>query len=52
MMVSNMIKFSMFLKKREYENVDMDWQIYRNETHTSVIPFSLNGTLMTLYGKN
>lgn len=51
MMVSNMIKFSMFLKKRNYENIDMNWRIYRNETHTSVIPFSLNGTLTTLYGK-
>ncbi|GAA0746944.1 alpha/beta hydrolase [Gaetbulibacter jejuensis] len=51
MMVSNMIKFSMFLKKRNYDNVDIDWYIYRNETHTSVIPFCLNGTLSTLYGK-
>lgn len=50
MMVSNMIKFSMYLKKGNYENVDMDWRIYRNETHTSVIPFSLNGTLTKLYG--
>ena len=51
MMVSNMIKFSLYLKKSNYENVDMNWRIYRNETHTSVIPFSLNGTLTTLYGK-
>jgi len=29
----------------------MDWKIYRNESHTSVIPFSLNGTLTNLYGK-
>ena len=51
MMVSNMIKFSLYLKKSNYGNVDMNWRIYRNETHTSVIPFSLNGTLTTLYGK-
>ena len=51
MMVSNMIKFSLYLKKSNYENVDMNWRIYRNESHTSVIPFSLNGTLTTLYGK-
>jgi hypothetical protein len=51
MMVSNMIKFSMFLKKRNYDNIDMNWKIYRNESHTSVIPFSLNGTLTNLYGK-
>jgi predicted alpha/beta superfamily hydrolase len=50
MMVSNMIKFSLYLKKSNYENVDMNWRIYRNESHTSVIPFSLNGTLTTLYG--
>lgn len=51
MMVSNMIKFSMFLKKRNYDNIDMNWYIYRNETHTSVIPFCFKGTLTTLYGK-
>lgn len=51
MMVSNMIKFSLYLKKSNYENIDMNWRIYRNESHTSVIPFSLNGTLTTLYGK-
>tara|TARA_R100001369_G_scaffold74987_1_gene103797 strand:+ start:1655 stop:2542 length:888 start_codon:yes stop_codon:yes gene_type:complete len=50
-MVSNMIKFSLYLKKSNYENIDMNWRIYRNESHTSVIPFSLNGTLTTLYGK-
>lgn len=51
MMVSNMIKFSLHLKKSNYVNVDMNWKIYRNESHTSVIPSSLNGTLRTLYGK-
>ncbi len=51
MMVSNMVKFSLYLKKNSYENVDMNWRIYRNESHTSVIPLSLNGTLTTLYGK-
>ena len=51
MMVSNMIKFSLYLKKSNYENIDMNWRIYRNESHTSVIPYSLNGTLTTLYGK-
>lgn len=50
-MVSNMITFSLHLKKRKYENVDMDWRIYRNKTHRSVIPLSLNGTLTTLYKK-
>ena len=51
MMVSNMIKFCLYLKKSNYENVEMNWKIYRNESHTSVIPFSLNGTLTNLYGK-
>lgn len=50
-MVSNMIDFSLYLKKRNYKNVDMDWRIFRNQTHASVIPSSLNGTLTTLYGK-
>ncbi|WP_299334055.1 alpha/beta hydrolase-fold protein [uncultured Psychroserpens sp.] len=51
MMVSNMIKFSLYLKKNNYEHIDLNWRIYRNENHTSVIPFSLNGTLKTLYEK-
>lgn len=51
MMVLNMMKFSMFLKKRNYNNVFMDWHIFRNETHTSVIPFCLNGTLIALFKK-
>lgn len=51
-MVTNMIQFSLNLKKRNYKNVDMNWKIYRNESHTSVIPNSLNGTLLSLYGKN
>ncbi len=51
MMVSNMVKFSLSLKKNNYKNIDMNWRIYRNESHTSVIPSSLSGTLTTLYGK-
>lgn len=51
MMVSNMVKFSLYLKKSNYENIEMNWKIYKNESHTSVIPFSLNGTLTNLYGK-
>lgn len=51
MMVSNMMKFSLYLKKANYENIDMNWRIYRDETHTSVIPSSLNGTLINLYYK-
>jgi len=51
MMVSNMVKFSLYLKKTNYKNIDMNWRIYINESHTSVIPLSLNGTLSYLYGK-
>jgi predicted alpha/beta superfamily hydrolase len=52
MMVSNMIKFSLYLKKNNYKNIDMNWRIYRNKTHSSVIPSSLRGTLTNLYKKN
>ena len=51
-MVSNMIKFSLHLREKNYDNIDMNWNIYRNETHISVIPSSLSGTLMNLYQKN
>jgi len=50
-MVSNMVKFSLYLKKNNYVNIDMNWRIIRNESHTSVIPSSLSGTLTTIYGK-
>jgi len=50
-MVSNMVKFSLYLKKNNYVNIDMNWRIFRNESHTSVIPSSLSGTLTTLYEK-
>ncbi len=51
MMVSNMMKFSMFLKKQNYNNVDMKWHIFRDESHNSVIPYALNETLIHLYAK-
>lgn len=50
-MVSNILKFSLYLKKSTYKNIDMNWHIYRNKTHTSVIPLSLRGTLASLYRK-
>ncbi|MCM4154293.1 alpha/beta hydrolase [Arenibacter sp. N53] len=50
-MVSNMIKFSLYLKKSNYKNIDIDWHIYRNKSHASVVPSSLSGTLTKLYGK-
>lgn len=50
-MVSNMIKFSLYLKENNYVNIDMNWNIYRDQSHVSVIPSSLSGTLMNLYQK-
>jgi predicted alpha/beta superfamily hydrolase len=51
MMVTNMIKFSMFLKKRNYKHIELNWNIYPNASHHSVIPLCLNGTLTNLYKK-
>jgi len=50
-MVSTMIKFSLYLEEAEYENIDLKWHVFDDESHGSVIRPSLNATLLTLYGK-
>lgn len=51
-MVSTMVKLSTYLEDLDYDRIDLDWQIFENETHTSVLPANLSRTLSVLYGKN
>jgi len=50
-MVTTMVKFSLSLEKGNYENIDLSWHIFDNESHSSVVRPSLTRTLLTLYGK-
>jgi predicted alpha/beta superfamily hydrolase len=50
-MVPDMVKFSMLLESKAYKNVSLNWQIFEDETHSSVIPACLNRALSVLYGR-
>lgn len=50
--VPRMVKFSNYLEDRKYDNINLKWQIFEEESHLSVIPASISKTLSTLYGKN
>lgn len=45
------IKFIVYLQDAKYENIDLSWHIFENETHGSVIPVSLRQTIIELYEK-
>lgn len=44
------IKFVSYLQDAKYENIDLSWHIFKNESHGSVIPISLRQTIVELYG--
>lgn len=50
-MVPDMVRFSMLLESKAYKNVSLNWQIFEDETHQSVIPAAINRALTVLYGK-
>ena len=49
--VPNMTKYIGYLDNAAYENIDLSWHIFDNETHNSVIPISLRQTILELYEK-
>lgn len=51
-MVSGMIKFSTLLKDRNYENLELSWNTFDDETHLSVVSAMISRTLSVLYKKN
>ncbi len=48
-MVRSMTSFADSLKSRNYKDLILTTQIFENETHSSVIPASINRTLRVLY---
>lgn len=51
-MVPPMVKFCSYLESSNYKNVDLNWKIFENESHLSVIPAMLSRTISELYGRN
>ena len=49
--VPNMTKYIGYLDNAAYENIDLSWHIFDNETHNSVIPISLRQSIIELYRK-
>ena len=50
-MIPKMVRFSTYLERNDYENIDLSWHIFENETHGSVIPVMMSKSLSTLYAK-
>lgn len=50
-MVPTIEKLKSYLETADYENIDLNWQIFDGETHLSVWPASISKTITTLYGK-
>jgi hypothetical protein len=50
-MVPTMVKFSSYLESKNYDNIDLKWKIFYEESHLSVWPSNISRTLTTLYGK-
>ncbi|MFL0354686.1 alpha/beta hydrolase [Xanthomarina sp. GH4-25] len=51
-MVPQMIEFSLNLEEASYNNIDLKWHVFDDESHGSVIRPSLTQTLIELYGKD
>lgn len=50
MMVPLMEKLRLSLQNADYENINLNWQIFDGESHLSVWPASISKTITTLYG--
>jgi predicted alpha/beta superfamily hydrolase len=50
-MVSTMIKYSKYLEYRNYDNINLQWQIFEKETHGSAVPPSIYRALSVLLVK-
>ena len=47
----NMTKFIAYLNNAEYDNIDLSWHLYENESHNSLIPICLRQSIIELYRK-
>ena len=50
-MIPTMVTFSQYLQDANYENIDLNWQIFEHESHLTVMPSSMSRTLTVLYSK-
>ena len=50
-MVSPMVKLSSYLEEANYENIDLNWQIFEDESHLTAISANSSRTLTVLFGK-
>jgi predicted alpha/beta superfamily hydrolase len=46
------VKFYTTLERSDYQNINLQWQIFEKEKHMSIIPASMSRILSVLYGKN
>jgi predicted alpha/beta superfamily hydrolase len=46
------VKFYTTLARSDYQNINLQWQIFEKENHMSIIPASMSRILSVLYGKN
>ena len=46
------VKFYTTLERRDYQNINLQWQVFGKKSHMSVIPASMSSILSVLYGKN
>lgn len=47
--IPTMVSFSQHLQDANYENIDLNWQIFEHESHMTVMPSSMSRTLTVLY---
>lgn len=50
-MVRTMVKLCSYFDDSNYENIDLTWKIFNDETHLSVVPASISKAISTLYDK-
>jgi predicted alpha/beta superfamily hydrolase len=49
--VTTMVKYSSYLEQSDYDNIDLKWQIFEGESHSSMYSANVSKTLSILYGK-
>ncbi len=49
--LATMVKFSTYLRSKNYEHIDLTWKIFDDDTHLSVVPAMMTKALTVLYGK-
>lgn len=48
-MIPKVFKFSSLLESKKYKNIELDWHLFEDKTHLSVVDYSLKQTILFLY---